>query len=232
VSLKLHIIRFPINLPAMYFGFTALSLIPFEKNAAINFTVPIFVTILAVIFLKERIHYFRITALIIGFIGMLIIIRLGIIPFEFGVKIALISSFLWAFAVVLVKTLARKDSAITILTYQYVLLTLFTLILAIINWEPISFKSLLLIFLAAIFGTFFHLSINHVFKIVDLTYSQPISFLSLIWASGLGIILFNEYPDLYTWLGAMVIFISVYIITFREAKLKKDIPKQSLPLQQ
>ena len=231
-SLKLQIIRSSINLPAMYLGFSALSMIPFEKNAAINFIVPIFVTVLAVIFLKEKIYLFRISALVIGFLGMLIIIRPGFITFELGVKIALIASFLWALAVILAKTLAKNDSAITILAYQYLFMTLFTLILGILNWEYISYQSLLLIFLAAIFGTIFHLAINHAFKIVDLTYSQPVSFLSLIWASGFGIIFFKEVPDLYTWIGAIIIFISVLIITFREAKLNKDISKQSLPLQQ
>ena len=71
-NLKLHFVRSIINLPAMLLGFGSISFIPIEKFTAIQFIVPFIVTILAVIFLKERIFIYRTVALIFGFVGMLI----------------------------------------------------------------------------------------------------------------------------------------------------------------
>ena len=74
-NLKIHILRSTLNLPAMLLGFAALAMLPLEKMTAIHFIVPIIVTILAVIFLKEKIYLYRSIALVMGFLGMLIILR-------------------------------------------------------------------------------------------------------------------------------------------------------------
>ena len=76
-NFRMHLIRSFLNLPAMLLGFAALVLVPLEKISALHFVVPFIVTILAVIFLKEKIRFYRITALIIGFIGMIVILRPG-----------------------------------------------------------------------------------------------------------------------------------------------------------
>ena len=84
-NISLHIIRSLLNYPAMLLTFSALMLVPYEKISALNFLVPFFVTILAVLFLKENIRIYRISALVIGFIGMLIILRPGIIEISLGI---------------------------------------------------------------------------------------------------------------------------------------------------
>ena len=100
-NLKFHIVRSTLNLPAMLLGFGSISLIPIEKFTAIQFIVPFIVTILAVIFLGERIYIYRTVALILGFFGMLIIIRPGFIDISLGISMALGSSFFWAIVIVL-----------------------------------------------------------------------------------------------------------------------------------
>ena len=86
-NLKIHILRSALNLPAMLLGFAALAMLPLEKMTAIHFIVPIIVTILAVIFLKEKIYLYRSIALVMGFLGMLIILRPGIIDISIGIYI-------------------------------------------------------------------------------------------------------------------------------------------------
>ena len=227
-NLKFHTIRSTLNLPAMLLGFGSISLIPIEKFTAIQFIVPFIVTILAIIFLREKIYIYRTIALILGFIGMLVIIRPGFIDISIGVSMALGSSFFWSIVIVMTKKMSADDSAITILAYQYVFMIIFTAILSIFFFQSPSIKTLIFLFIAALTGTIFHLCINHAYKLVDVTMTQPYSFLGLIFSSVLGYFIFNEIPDIYTWIGAFIIFIGVLIITFREMKLKKEIVSKRL----
>ena len=227
-NILLHLIRSLLNYPAMLLTFSALMLVPYEKISALNFLVPFFVTILAVLFLKENIRIYRISALVIGFIGMLIILRPGIIEISLGIQMVLVATFFWSVIIILTKQLTNKDSPITILTYMYTLMTLLTLITAVIFWETPTTSSIIYLSLAAFVGTISHISINQAFKLVDVSMTQPFSFISLIVASMYGYFLFDESPDIYTWLGAIVIFIGIIIITFRELKLDKELVRSKV----
>ena len=227
-NIFLHIIRSLLNYPAMLLTFSALMLVPYEKISALNFLVPFFVTILAVLFLKENIRIYRISALVIGFIGMLIILRPGIIEISLGIQMVLVATFFWSVIIILTKQLTNNDSSITILTYMYTLMTLLTLITAIIFWETPTTQSIIYLSLAAFVGTISHISINQAFKLVDVSMTQPFSFISLIVASMYGYFLFDESPDIYTWLGAIIIFVGIIIITFRELKLDKEIVRAKI----
>ena len=218
-NLKFHFVRSSLNLPAMLLGFGSISLIPIEKFTAIQFIVPFIVTILAVMFLGEKIYIYRTIALILGFVGMLVIIRPGIIDISLGVSMALGSSFFWAIVIVMTKKMSADDSAITILAYQYVFMIIFISILTIFFWQPPSIKTLGFLFLAAFTGTVFHLCINHAYKLVDVTMTQPYSFLGLIFSSILGYYIFNDIPDLYTWFGAFIIFIGVLTVSYTHLTL-------------
>ena len=229
-NIKLHFIRGIINVPTMYVGFAALMFIPLEQIQALHFIVPIIVTFLAVFFFKEKIRFARISALIIGLIGMLVMLRPGIIEMNIGVYMVLFSSLVWSFIIIITKFLSKTDSPITILTYQYSLVTFFSFFIVIFFWEMPSSIIFLYTFLAALSGTVLHLALIYSYKLVDLTLIQPFTFLSLIWASLFGYYIFGEEPDIFTWLGAIIIFSGVLIIFYRESYLKKDIAKESLPM--
>ena len=229
-NIKLHFIRGIINVPTMYVGFAALMFIPLEQIQALHFIVPIIVTFLAVFFFKEKIRFVRISALIIGLIGMLVMLRPGIIEMNIGVYMVLFSSLVWSFIIIITKFLSKNDSPITILTYQYSLVTFFSFFIVIFFWEMPSSIIFLYTFLAALSGTVLHLALIYSYKLVDLTLIQPFTFLSLIWASLFGYYIFGEEPDIFTWLGATIIFSGVLIIFYRESYLKKDITKESLPM--
>ena len=230
INFKLHILRCIINVPMMIFGFAALTYIPLEQIKAIGFLSPILVVILSVIFLGERIYLIRTFSLILGFIGTLIILRPGFIEINIGVYMVLASALLWSCVIIITKFMSKNDSAMTILTFQYTFVTLFTLPLAIIYWNNPSSISLIYTLLAAIVGTVLHLCINNAYKLSDLSIIQPVWFTQLVFASFLGFVIFGSLPDFFTWIGAILVFISVLIITYRENYLKKDIAKTSIPL--
>ena len=142
----------------------------------------------------------------------------------------LLSALLWSSVIIITKFMSKTDSAMTILTYQYTFVSLFTLPLAIMYWSNPTLRSIFYSFLASIVGTVLHLCINNSYKLADLSIIQPVWFTQLIFASLLGFIIFGSLPDLFTWIGAILVFSSVLIITYRENYLKKDIAKRSIPL--
>ena len=227
-NLKIHIVRSALNLPAMLLGFAALAMLPLEKMTAIHFIVPIIVTILAVIFLKEKIYLYRSIALVMGFLGMLIILRPGIIDISIGIYMALISSLIWSVVIILTKKVSKDDSAITILSHQYVYMSLFSFPLVIYFWEQPSLNTIIFILCAAMSGTVLHIALNHAYKLVDVTMTQPYSFLGLVVSSIIGYFVFSDKPDFYTWLGASVIFCGVLLISYRELQLNKEITRKRL----
>ena len=229
-NFKFHLARSIINVPMMILGFAALMYIPLEQIKAIGFLSPILVVILSVLILKERIYIIRILALIIGFFGVLIILRPGIIEINVGAYMVLLSGLLWSTVIIITKFMSKKDSPMTILTYQYTFVSIFILPLALIYWTHPTLNSLYYALLAAIVGTVLHLCINHSYRLADLSVIQPVWFTQLIFASIFGFSIFGEIPDGWTWAGGILVFTSVLIITYRENYLKKDIAKKSIPL--
>ena len=229
-NLKFHLIRSFINVPMMILGFAALMYIPLEQIKAIGFLSPILVVILSVLILKEKIYIIRILALIIGFVGVLIILRPGIIEINIGAYMVLLSGLLWSTVIIITKFMSKEDSPMTILTYQYTFVTIFTLPFALIYWTNPTLNSLYYTLLAAIVGTVLHLCINNSYRLADLSVIQPVWFTQLIFASVFGFSIFGEIPDGWTWAGGILVFTSVLIITYRENYLKKDIAKKSIPL--
>ena len=226
--LKTHFLRVIINYPSMLLFFYAINFVSIEKANSLTFVVPFIATILAVIFLKEKIYFYRIFALILGFIGMLIVIRPGIIEVSFGVYMILISSFLWAVMIIITKRLSRDDSSITILSYQYLLMLIISFVVAIFNWQSPSVETIFYLLLAGFSGTIFHLSLYQAYKLVDVSLVQPYSFLVLVFASIMGYFVFGEIPDIYTWFGAGIIFVGVIIISVREMQINKNIVRKNL----
>ncbi|WP_435117504.1 DMT family transporter [Candidatus Pelagibacter bacterium nBUS_49] len=228
--LKQHFLRAILGLPAMLVYFSALVLLPIEKLTAISFVVPLIVTILAVFFLGEKIYIYRTLALILGFSGMLVIIRPGFVDISIGVYMVLFSALLWSINIIITKKISKDDSAITILAYQSIFMSLLSFLIVLFFWEMPSLKTFIYLILAAMCGTVLHLTLNHAFKLVDVSMTQPYSFLNLVFASIIGYFVFDEMPDLYTWIGALIIFTGVLIISYREMKLDKDIIRKRVDI--
>ena len=219
-----------LGLPAILLYFSSLVLLPIEKVTAISFVVPLMVTILAVFFLGEKIYIYRTLALILGFGGMLVIIRPGYVDISIGVYMILFSALLWSINIIITKKISKDDSAITILAHQSIFMSLLSFIIVLFFWEMPSLKTFIYLSLAAICGTVLHLTLNHAFKLVVVSMTQPYSFLNLVFASIIGYFVFGEIPDLYTWIGALIIFIGVLIISYREMKLDKEIIRKRVDI--
>ena len=224
-NMRLQILRALINIISMICWFTAIGMMHLEKATALGFTTPLFTTILAVIVLGEVIRFHRTAALLFGFIGILIIIRPGYMPFEFGTILMLIASFSFSFVLIFVKKLSATDSSLTIIFYHLLYMTPAFFILSLFYWQSISFNQLIIFSLMGSSGLLSHWCLAQAFKMSDTTFVMPLQFTKLIWASLIGLFIFAEQPDIWTWIGGVIIFISVVYITYREAFRKKGTSK-------
>jgi EamA-like transporter family. len=142
-NIKLQFGRSMINIISMICWFSAIGIMHFEKATALGFTTPLFTTLLAVILLGEVIRFHRTSALIIGFIGIMVIIRPGYLPFEYGTLLMLIASFSFSFVLIFVKKLSALDSSLTIIFYHLLFMTPVFFILFLFYLEPISITHIL-----------------------------------------------------------------------------------------
>ena len=226
----LHALRGVINIVAMLMFFTALSISPIAKVTALGFTAPIFMAVLAVLVLGERFRIYRWLAILFGFVGMLIILRPGLVAIDTGALLVTGSAALWAVAMVLIKILSRTESSLTIVTYMGIFLGIFSILPALWVWQPFGPQTLGWMVLIGLFGSIAQMSLSQSLKETDPTALMPFDFLKLIWTAIIGAWFFAEIPDVYTWIGAAVIFLSGLFIAFRERRTKHSTPSVTGPL--
>lgn len=217
---RLQLLRSCFGILAMALWFYGLSVVPIAEATALSFTAAIFGSVTASLFLRERMRLRRWTAVITGFVGALIILRPGLHSVEPGAWIVLASSFFWALALVTVKRLSSTDSIVCIVAWNSVLLTLFSLPLALPVWTTPTTAQLGWLLLVGLLATLGHLAMTNAFRLADATAVFPVDFTRLLWAGLLGFLLFAEVPDAATWIGGVIIFASTTYITIRERSVK------------
>jgi drug/metabolite transporter (DMT)-like permease len=215
---KLFFVRGFFGAIGMLAGFTCLTLIPLAQATAISFAQPIFITIGATIFLGEIIKVRRIVAIVIGFIGMLIIVQPGVNSFSFGIMLAIIAALAHSFNGLIVKKLTLTDTPQAIIMWMVIILIPITLIPALVVWEWPSFETWLYLWGIAIVGSLAHFLWTKSYSMADITSLQPIEFIKLPIIALLGWVIFSEIPGTWTWVGGLIIFISTIYISHREAK--------------
>ena len=212
---------------SMLTWFYALSVIQVADATALSFTVVIFASLGAVLFLKERLGKHRWTAIIIGIIGTFIILRPGFSGLNAGVIIALASSVLWAAALLVVKVLSRTDSPMTIVFYSSIYFSILAGVPATYYWTNPNPDQLNLLICMGVLATIAQLSMTGALKVAETTVIMPIDFTRLLWAAALGYIWFGEFPDFWTWIGGIIVFTSTIYITYRENHLAKNCQQEN-----
>ena len=220
-NIKLHSLRGILNAGAMLCFFYGLSITPLAQVTALGFSAPLFATVLAVIFLGEVVRVRRWTAIIIGFLGTMIILRPGMVDLGIGPLLIVISAAIWSVALMVIKVMTRTDSSVTISFYASIFLSPLVFFAAFPFWELPSWEQLGWMFLLAALGTFAQTLMNQSLKLADTSVVMPVDFSKMIWATLLGFVFFDEVPDFYTWVGAILIFGSTTYIAIRESRLKK-----------
>ena len=201
--------------------FTALPKISLADMTAIGFTGPIFIMLGAAWFLGEPMRKDRWIAAIIGFSGVLVVV----LPKMSGDGgwynlVMLASAPVFAASFLITKALTRYEKPGVIVLWQALTVTVLSLPMAIPNWQMPTPMQWLAFAATGVLGTLAHYCLTRAFALADISATQSLRFLDLVWASVLGWLLFGDIPSQSTWLGAFVILWATVWIARREGRRK------------
>lgn len=219
--LPLFIIRALLGLFSMFCYFWGITVLPLAKAVALSFTVPLFVTIGAAVFLKEDVNWRRWAAVLVGFIGTLIILRPSVDGDLFASLVVIASSVTMAASVLIIKSLSRTEDANVIVMYMVLLMTPLSLPVAMTVWQWPGLETWVLVIFMGFLGSFAHLMFTHSLKMSDVTIVMPFDFARLPFIIVLAWFIFDQSVDRWTVLGAAIVFASGVYIARREAQLNK-----------
>jgi drug/metabolite transporter (DMT)-like permease len=194
--------------------------IPVAEVTALGFTSTIFTIIGAMLFLKEPLYRHRLVAVLTGLAGGLVILRPGFQVIDVGALALLAAAILFSCSALMAKHLTRTQSSTTIVAFLTLFATLTLLPLALLVWRAPSWEELFWLLITAVFATAAHYSMNRAFHAAEISALQPVMFLQLIWATLLGLIMFNERPDLWIWIGGAIIIATATLTARRETRIK------------
>lgn len=220
-QIRLHLLRSCISLTSLVCFYYALTVIPLAKATALGFVAPVLVTLFATIILKEPAKPLQWIAMLFGFIGMLIIIRPGIIALDFGTIIMLISTVIFSCNLLVIKILGRSDNSIVITSYVSILLIPLSLPFAVSVWMWPNIEQFLLLATMGIFNAISLILFTQAMKEAQTSVIIPLDFLRLIWMALLAYLIFGEVPDIFIWVGGAIIFAAAASIALVERDRNK-----------
>ena len=216
-ALALHGLRGLVHGVAVMLWFYAMARVPVAEVTAIGYTAPIYITIGAVLFFGERLRAHRLAAVIIGFLGTLVILRPGLAEITHGHWAQLIAAPLFAGSFLIAKQLTKTESPTVIVGLLSLGCTLTLLPGAIAVWQPPTLSEVAWLGLTALLATIGHYTQTFAFRAAPLTVTQPAGYLQLVWAAALGVLLFAEPLDPFVLLGAAIVVGAITYSSHREA---------------
>jgi drug/metabolite transporter (DMT)-like permease len=215
---RLHLLRGIVGGIGMIGWVYSVTLLPVSYATALSFTAPLFVTVLAVLFLHERAGIDRFAALIVGFIGTLIILRPGAESFDWRSLVVLATTVLWAVTGILVKQLSASEPPLRMVTYMNVVMFFVALPFAWAHWHWPNLHGWGILTIIAACSLIMHTSMVRAYKLAPISALMPFDFTRLISTAILAYLLFGETIDLMTWIGAAIIVASAAFMARRDAR--------------
>lgn len=220
-SVKKYGLRAFLGSFAMISWFTALAYMPVAEATSLSFTAPIFASIFAMVFLGERAGVRRWSAIVLGFLGALIILRPGFEEISPAAYLLLFGSAAVAGSVIMVKVLSRTETSSAIVAYMGIYMVPMLLIPTIFVWQTPPIELWLWLIAMGGVGTFAQWAMTQAYAAADATAVLPFDYLRLPFVAVVGLFVFDERLDVWTWIGALVIAGSSIYIAHRESLLAK-----------
>ncbi|MFD0978503.1 DMT family transporter [Tropicimonas aquimaris] len=225
-----HLLRGLVGTSAMGLSFAALGLLPLPEVTAINYSAPLFVVPLAILFLGEKVGPVRIAAVAVGMVGVLIILAPRLTALSdvtamqaetLGAILALCGAFLAATAQILIRKLVSTERPATIVFYFTVYSTLLSLLTIPFGWVWPEPREAALLIMAGIAGGIGQGMLTSAYRFGDASLVAPFDYSSMLLALLIGFFVFGELPTLFTLLGAALVVAAGILIIWREALRKK-----------
>jgi len=217
-----HFWRALVGLTGMFLWFAAIAVMPLAEAVALNFTFPLFATILAALVLKEDVRARRWTATLVGFLGVLVVLQ------PWGAEVRLVSllpvvaALFMAGSSVLVKQLSRTEAPGTMVLYMNLIMTPIALVPALFFWTWPTLETWGVLFVLGFFAAVSHIALVRAYAIADASALQPYDYLRLPFIAAIGYLWFHEVPDGWLWAGAAIIAGSTFYIARREAQVARE----------
>lgn len=214
-----------VHTSGLMLWFTALPHLPLAYMTAIGFTTPIFIMLGAAFFFREKMIAARWIAALVGFGGVLVVVGPRMVGGELLYALVMLASApLFAGSFLITKALTRRDSPAVIVVWQSIVVAAFSLPLALMAWTPPTPTQWAWFAVSGLLGSLGHYCLTRSFATADISATQPVRFLDLLWASVLGFLIFADVPALSTLLGGSIILASTVWIARRESRARARPP--------
>jgi len=213
----LHLLRNVFHFGGQYAWVYAISLLPLATVFAIEFTMPVWAALLAMVFLGERLNQGRIVMLSLGIAGVFVMLRPGMAVIQPAALVMLLGAFAYASTMIATKKLSGQDSAFAILFYMSVIQLPLGLIPALPQWAWPGMRDLPWVIALGVVGLTAHYCMTRAFRIADAMVVVPIDFLRLPLIAVVGMLFYGERVELPIMLGAAVIFAGTFYSIRRES---------------
>ena len=218
-----HFTRAIAGAGALFLGVHASALLPLADMTALSFTTPLFTVVLAALLLKEQVRWRRWAATLVGFLGVVVMVRPGAASFDPNAFLALGSALLVALASSMVRRFPPGESQTVMLFYFCVTSFVIATPFAFIAWqEPTPLQWLLLVGVGLV-GVLAHAMFLTAYKAAEASFVAPFDYTKLIFAIVWSLLFFGEAPALWTLAGALLIVASTLYIARREARLGRSV---------
>lgn len=213
----IHLIRGFLLFGGIWIWSNTLKYVHVATATVINFTIPIFVLILARLILRERVDLARVIATIVGFIGVIIVVKR---PDQFDVValFLLFASFMFALLDVINKKYVAKESMLAMILYSNLVTLLFTIPFLFKDFVLPTFEQFMLLAILGIGANLLLYFLLKAFALADSSSLAPFRYFEIIFSGGMGYIIFNEIPSSNIFLGSLLIIPSTLFITFVSSK--------------
>jgi len=214
-----HVLRAGAGLGAMFCFFHAYGAMALADVIAISFAAPVFVTALSVPLLGEKVGPRRWTAVLVGFLGVLVMVRPGVGVLDPAALVALLGTALMALAMIMIRNLGRTETAPATVLY----FTMFGIMVSGVGlpfvWVAPDAEGWALLVLTGLIGGVGQFCMTQAFRLAPVAVVAPFDYSAMLWATGIGYLVWSDWPDMWIWVGAAILVASGLYILFRETHL-------------
>ena len=216
----LQIVRSVLVLLATACMFFALGYMPLADAVAITFVAPLLIVALSAVLLKEVVGPRRWGAVIVGFIGVMVIIRPGAGTFQIAALLPLTAALFYAIFQIITRIISHRSDPLNMLFYTAVTGAVVMTAIVPFSWQTPSYDQWLMLVAIGLLGGLGHYALIRAYERSETSLVAPFAYTEIIWATLLGFMVFGAFPDIYTFFGTVIIITSGVYILQRERKMR------------
>ena len=222
-----HLLRCVVGMSAMYFIFSAFAIMRLPDAVAVLFSAPLFMTALAIPILGEKVGIRRWMAILVGFIGVIIIVNPGAGVISTGALYALAGAVAMALAMIIVRHLSSTEHPAAITLYFTLSGSVIGLIMVLFEgWVTPPLIDLGLLVLVGLLGGFAQFAMTNAFRHTEVALIAPIEYSAIIWTTILSYLIWDDLPETRVWLGIAIVVLSGFYMVRRESALSATRPRK------